>query len=294
MDKNISIHISDRSHMNLTLNIYHCGNRDIHEPTPQKNDYYMLFYVHDGKGSVTINQISYRLSRGCVFGVFPNREFVLRPEYDRTLNLSWVAFSGYMVEHYLRRGGVTLSSPVVSDNESFALEKLFEKILSDSRILPNRYCKLMSSLYSAFSFLLDHCYEEKAPANYSVEYYLLKALDFIDIYYNDNVSVEQIAEHVGVTRKYLYTVFKQLTGFSPKEYLIYYRLEKATQLLTDRNLTVENVAVSVGYANQFCFAKEFKRLVGKTPTEYRAAIRANPADVYVSPINAIKKEYVNL
>jgi AraC-like DNA-binding protein len=294
MDKNISIHICDRDCVNLTLNIYHCGNMDVRDSMQKKIDYYMLYYVHDGSGSVTVNNICYRLSRGSVFGMFPNRDFVIKPEFGTVMNISWVAFSGYMVEHYLRRGGITPSSPVVCDSKEFRLEQFFIKILSDSRVLPNRYCKLMASLYSVFAFLLDNCYNDAAPANYSLEYYLLKALDFIDIYYNDNISVEQIADHAGVTRKYLYKVFKQLTDFSPKEYLIYYRLEKSTQLLADQNLSVENVAISVGYANQFCFSKEFKKIVGKTPSEYRAAIIKNPADHYVSPINTINKEYFNI
>lgn len=294
MDKNISMHISDRDHMNLTLNIYHCGNMDIREPINKRVDYYMLYYVHEGNGMVMINGVCHALSPGCVFGVFPNRDLVIKAEYENILNVTWVAFSGYMVEHYLKRGGITLSSLVVSDGKERELEELFMKILNDSRILPNRYCKISASLYSVFAYLLDHCYQEQTPSVYTPEYYLLKALDFIDIYYNDAISVEQIAGHIGVTRKYLYTVFKQLTAVSPKEYLTYYRIEKAVILLSDPGLTIDSIATSVGYANQFCFAKEFKKLVGKTPTEYRTAIRQNPADIYVSPINKIKKEYVNV
>lgn len=294
MDKNISMHISDRDHMNLTLNIHHCGNADIREPLQKQIDYYQLYYVHEGEGTLMIGGVCHALKPGAVFGVFPNRECTIKAGYGSVLNATWVAFSGYLVEHYLKRGGITPLSPVVCDAEEHVLEELFEKILSDSRILPNRYCKISASLYSVFAFLLDHCYREQTPSVYTPEYYLLKALDFIDVYYNDAISVEQIAAHIGVTRKYLYMVFKNLTSLSPKEYLTYYRIEKAVLLLADPGLKIDSIAGSVGYANQFCFAKEFKKLVGKTPTEYRAAVRQNPAEMYVSPINRIKKEYINV
>lgn len=294
MDKNVSMHISDRDHMNLTLNIYHCGNQDIREPLEKLADYYVLYYVQEGAGSLTAGSLCSRLAPGCIFAAFPNRGMTVKSDYGTPLNVTWVAFSGYMVEHYLRRGGLTPGSLVVSDDEQHTAETLFEKILNDSRTLPNRYCKISASLYSIFAFLLDHCYNSNAPSNYSLEYYLLKALDFIDIYYNSSISVEQIAEHVGVTRKYLYNIFKKLTDVSPKEYLTYYRVERAAQMLRDGSLTVDSIAAGVGYANQFCFAKEFKKEVGKTPTEYRAYLKQHPDDPYVSPINRIKKEYINV
>ncbi len=294
MDKNISMHISDRGHMNLTLNIYHCGNTDIREPVVKQTDYYMLYYVHEGNGTISGNGICHSLKPGYVFGVFPNGERTIKAEYGSCINVTWIAFSGYMVEHYLARGGITPLSPVAAAGSDGILEELFCKVLNDARILPNRYCKISASLYSIFAYLLDHCYPEQPPSVYTPEYYLLKALDFIDIYYNDSITVEQIAGSIGVTRKYLYSVFKELTAIAPKEYITYYRMEKAANLLQEQELTIGSIAVSVGYANQFCFAKEFKKMVGKTPTEYRAAVRQNPSDGYISPINKIKKEYGNV
>ena len=54
-----------------------------------------------------------------------------------------------------------------------------------------------------------------------------------------------------------------------KQYLIYYRIEKAVRRLKLSNQSVQEIAESVGYANQFYFAREFHRLTGVTPTEYR-------------------------
>ena len=118
------------------------------------------------------------------------------------LNLSWVAFSGYLVEQYLNRGDINVINYVVDDNEEHDLEKIMMKLIEGSRAISNRYCKMSAWLYNAFAFLLDN-FNEKAESNTCPsEYYLLKALDFIDIYYHENITVERIATHIGIIRKY--------------------------------------------------------------------------------------------
>lgn len=47
MEKNVSIHISDRSHVNLTLNVYNCGNQDIVIERQLRNDYYTFYFVKE-------------------------------------------------------------------------------------------------------------------------------------------------------------------------------------------------------------------------------------------------------
>ena len=293
MDKNISMHISDRGHMNITLNIYHCGNMDVTEPLKKQVDYYLLYYVHEGDGTVEANNICHRISKGNVFVVFPNKNFIIKPEYGKALNITWVAFSGHLVDRYLERSGITINSPVSNDNSENELEEMFIKAVASARVLPNRYCKISACLYNIFAFLLDNCSRVNEPTSYSHEYYLIKALDFIDIYYNDRISIEQISDYLGVTRKYLYNIFKKLTDISPKDYIIYYRIDKAALLLLNSTVTIESIATSVGYSNQFHFAKEFKKIVGKTPTEYRNSVRKDSSQIYVSPINEINRNNIS-
>ena len=49
MERNVSIHISDRSHVNLTLNVYNCGRQDLELEQMLKPDHYILYYVKEGK-----------------------------------------------------------------------------------------------------------------------------------------------------------------------------------------------------------------------------------------------------
>lgn len=288
--RNISIHISDRSHWNLALNVYNCGNQNVEIEHVTKPDYYILYFVKEGKGYVTLRQATHKVEAGQGFIFFPNEEARIKSEHRGAMNVTWVGFSGHLVDKYLGRAKLSVYKPVFSDNEEHEAEAMFDRLLAVSTRMPNRYCKIMAQLYSIFGLLLDNALDAE-PETVSPEFYLIKALDFIDTNYQDDISVEDIAASAGLNRKSLYAVFKSLTGFSPKDYLIYYRMCRATTLLKEEALSIETVAVSVGYSDQFHFSKEFKKNVGLSPSVYRRTVAQDPSAEYKSPIDAVRQQF---
>lgn len=291
MSKNVSIHISDRSHINLTMNVYNCGNQNLEMEHLDRPDHYIFYFVKEGKGLVTQCQATHKVKAGQCFVVFPNVGATITPDHKKSMNVTWVAFSGYLVERYLTRAKMSAFEPVFDDTDDHELEQMFDVLLQAATRSSNRYCTIMAQLYNIFSFFLDHIPQESRVETAPPEMYLLKALDFIDINYQNDISVEDIAASANMNRKNLYSVFKKLTGFSPRDYLIYYRMCKATALLESTNLSVETVAISVGYSDQFHFSKEFKKNVGYSPSEYRRTISQHPEKGYRSPIDVVRQQY---
>ncbi len=291
MIRNISIHISDRSHYNLTLNIYNCGNQNIEMERQEKPDHYILYFVNEGRGSVMMRKAACKVEAGQGFVVFPGVETSIKSHYKDTMNVTWVAFSGYLVDRYLSRASLSVYDPVFSDNAAGETRKCFDALLEASTRFPNRYCKMMAQLYSIFGVLLDTVEPEIHPSTATPEYYLVRALDFIDTNYYENILVEDIAAAVGVSKKAITAVFTSLTGFAPKDYLIYYRLCKSVDLLRDQNLSIDMIASSVGYNDQFYFSKQFKKNVGMTPSQCRKKMAEDPGWRYRSPIDDVREQF---
>ena len=78
-----------------------------------------------------------------------------------------------------------------------------------------------------------------------------------------------IANFLNIERTYLYRLFKDITGTSPQEYLLDYRIRRACSLLKDTKLPVSDIARSVGYDDSLYFSRLFKQKKGRTPTQYR-------------------------
>ena len=99
--------------------------------------------------------------------------------------------------------------------------------------------------------------------------YVEEALRYIENNYAHEVNIHVIADYLNIERTYLYRLFKDITGTSPQEYLLDYRIRRACSLLRETDLPVSDIARSVGYNDALYFSRLFKQKKGRTPTQYR-------------------------
>lgn len=94
--------------------------------------------------------------------------------------------------------------------------------------------------------------------------------DFIRTHYNENITINEIAQSVYLSPSYANFIFKKETGYTLIEYLTKIRIDKAKELLKNSLLKVYEIAEEVGYNNTSYFSSVFKENVGMTPLEYRS------------------------
>ena len=116
---------------------------------------------------------------------------------------------------------------------------------------------------------------EYSLASYSAP--VQKAIIFMDLNLSEPISTREIAADQFITPNYLSARFKQETGKAVTEYLLERRIALAKQLLAATGLSVQAVAASVGMDDGSYFSKQFKRVVGKSPLQFRAAGRGRSA-----------------
>ena len=101
-----------------------------------------------------------------------------------------------------------------------------------------------------------------------------EAVRYIEESYGDpSIRVTEIAKTVNVERGYLYTLFMKNLGLSPQEYLLKFRLTKATDLLNHTELSIDKIALECGYQDPATFSKAFRKMFGIPPGRFRKRIR---------------------
>lgn len=95
------------------------------------------------------------------------------------------------------------------------------------------------------------------------------ATEFIKKHYQENITVSQIAEAAGYSSGYLTSVFKKKNGKTAMEYLNWYRVEKAKELLRESGMKSYEIAEKVGFSDPNYFSRIFKKYVGKSVNEYK-------------------------
>jgi len=99
--------------------------------------------------------------------------------------------------------------------------------------------------------------------------YVNQAKQFIDEYYAEKLSLNEIAEKLHVNSAYLSTIFKEETGENYSDYLTSVRIEKAKELLTELDFNISQIAAKVGYTSSRYFSRIFEEETGLKPSEYR-------------------------
>ena len=96
-----------------------------------------------------------------------------------------------------------------------------------------------------------------------------KAMDYVRSHYNEKISLEDVANHVHISRTYLSSIFKQETGSSFSTFVNKIRVEKSQALLTETDVSLADVALSCGFESQSYYTRVFSSIVGMSPKKYR-------------------------
>lgn len=98
---------------------------------------------------------------------------------------------------------------------------------------------------------------------------LLKALNYIYQNYSSQIKVETLASIMGLSEGETSRTFKKLTGQSPMDYIIHYRIKMAAILLKNTSKSITDIAFEVGFSSSNYFTIAFKKITGLTPSEYK-------------------------
>ncbi len=98
---------------------------------------------------------------------------------------------------------------------------------------------------------------------------LKSVVEYMEEHFNQRVSLEQLALLSNLSCFHFARLFKQSTGFSPRQYVLKIRVRHAKKLLVDTRLSVEQIGVMVGYDSANNFTRMFSRQTGYSPLRFR-------------------------
>jgi AraC family transcriptional regulator len=102
---------------------------------------------------------------------------------------------------------------------------------------------------------------------------LRQAISYIQDNLEKDLTLTEISETVGMSMYHFSRLFKQSMGYTPHQYVMNCRIEKAKKLLTRTEQTIDQICQQVGFQSQSHFTNVFRKLIGTTPKVYREKVK---------------------
>lgn len=231
----------------------------------------VIHYVSKGKGTFKVNNKTFNLKQGDMFIILKGMNVEYMASMDDPWEYYWIGFSGSNSSEYLNRTSI-IDSYVVTCTEDSKIPNI---ILNMCEISKNYNPSssddivLLRELYSLLYTFIKEFPKEFEYKDKELHTYIQEAINFINSNYMNSITINEVANHVNLSRSYLYKMFIKNLKVSPQKYLINLRMYKATLLLKNTKLPIGEVANKVGYSDSLLFSKTFSKYFSMSPLNYR-------------------------
>lgn len=246
-----------------------------HSFGPAARNHYLFHYVISGTGTLNaddskgVTQV-YSIKSGQGFLIFPGQITTYIADERLPWEYIWIEFDGLRVKEALSLTEFSVGAPVYHPRSKELREQMLDEmryIVQHAKASPFH---LIGHLFLFFDYLTRSARSEKLVSTSRMsDYYIKEAINYIEQNFQNNITIEDIAGVCGINRSYFGKIFKSSTGRSPQEFLMGYRMVKATELLKLTSLSIADIGSAVGYENQLHFSRAFKKIYGVSPREWR-------------------------
>ncbi len=222
-----------------------------------------LVFVHSGSMEVSIDGVTHHVMPGSAMLLLPGAVEVFQFSRDQETWHRWISIHiGELraeEEEWLR----SLSNKAPIPVEMNTLIDLMLQLSSEHMPDSGAMCNLGMSALHVYVSAASH--STRASTHSSVS----AAIAFMEAHFADDLTLEEIARHAGVTSEYLVRLFRKHLHTTPFQYLWKYRLQKGVEWLTHTGLSVSEIALRCGFKTSYHFARKMKDQTGSTPSDIR-------------------------
>lgn len=243
-------------------------------------DFYLIHFVMEGGGVYTLNGKQHPVRKGQAFLIYPSMPIDYQADAVDPWEFCWVGFNGNDARLLMNATGFTPQNPVIALKDPERMEELLMNIYRCRGHHPHEFINMTAKLYELLAFLIQEASDPMPAQSRTGVEHVQRACDFIASHYQEPITINDIAGHVGICRSRLYRVFKAHLSISPLQYLTEFRLREACNLMNRQKATVKEVAYAAGFSDPLYFSTVFKKSLGQSPKEYMKSSKGD--DTYVT------------
>jgi AraC family transcriptional regulator len=158
------------------------------------------------------------------------------------------------------------------DPQIEAIATLFRTEMYNDQLGSKLYSESLANLF-LLHLLRHYCTQPLTIRSYEggfSTHTLQQVVDYIQANLDRKLTLEAIAQHFNLSVRYFCELFTQSMGMPPYQYVLQQRVERAKQLLKNKDRAIVDIALECGFANQTHLNRHFRKITGITPKTYRS------------------------
>lgn len=229
-----------------------------------------LFYCIDGRGWYSIGGQQYEVGPNEFFILPQNTEHAYGSSLEHPWSIYWIHFGGDALPALNNIQAVQKHFKPEYQKNSTEIISIFNKIYktlqlgySIDNLLFANMC--LTHFLTLFIYNFRHFETTDTEKLDCVDNAILYMREHI----NENISLSDLSKHYNYSVSRFSNLFKQKTGYSPIDYFLQMKMQKACQQLDFTNQSIKEVAFSMGFDDPYYFSKRFRTIIGVSPKKYR-------------------------
>lgn len=245
------------------LGIFECDDRYI--VTHPYWESVLLLFIDEGELEVSFRQENFVARSGDIVLLDCRYEHVYRAL--RHLKFHYIHFAGASSFDYAGLIHELNHSALLHQASSPTLNSAFQNLLYlvRSQTTAQNEHRISVYIHMILCELSESCHSLPAAANTSIE----QSVRFMEKHLTENISLDEISAHVGLSKYYFNRLFRRHMGMTPHQYFLNMRVQYAKKLLMTTHDSIENIAEKCGFDSPSNFIRLFRQRTGMTPAAFR-------------------------
>ncbi len=232
---------------------------------------YQLLYIVSGEGTLsTRHGGTQRIHRGDMFLLFPGEWHSYHPLEETGWEEYWIGFQGTNIDHRVEAGFFSTDSPVYHIGVNETISELYRDAIQTATRQEAFFQQLLAGIVNhllGLMFMVSH--NRQLSSTSQIPDFVERARSYMQQVIEENVSMPEIACHLGMSYATFRHTFKKYTGLSPAQYFINLRLHRAKELLRSTSIPIKEISYRLHFENPEYFATLFKKRTGLRPSTFR-------------------------
>lgn len=248
-----------------------------HDDSPHEveciSESYKLVYILQGSGSFVSKSHEYtQIKDGNVIIIFPGERYTLRANINTGWKHFWIEFHGATIDNLINNGFFSKEQPIFKTGIQESIATTFHQTMATASEQNAGFQQILAGLVNqllGYTHYYSRTLNNKNESTRSIDNLINNAKIIMHEALSCGITANEIAMRLEIGYSWFRHIFKEQTGFAPKQYILELRIERSKSLLTNSDKSVKAIAFESGFDNFEHFCHLFKKKTGMTPSQYR-------------------------